>query len=236
MRLILYVYKISGKFTVDVFLKGHIIDKGELIHDIEDILFQENLKGVRRVIYVDRKFGRSLRSGDKLMTAKKVCTMLDASNSMIETNETMIPNRYKRLIKKLAEDSNEPSLKIHSVPTPPDSPRMSDIEFDGPENQPKKQDSSIVLKHLENVYDLTLESQNQISGGLTTEMLNNINMLKEIGFIPQTGYKIHGDKVILEKPVGCSYGDYIINRQGSSLYKRDGYQQRINRLSYLDID
>jgi len=222
------------------------------------------------VIFVDKKFNKSLKEGTALMTARNIASILDVGNNMVETDETIMPGRYKRLIKKLAEDDGKIFTKIQNVGTPPDSPRSDKSEpimvnqnivgmdekttIDNTkdsdkaivttedlnnrrevENIPKKQDSAVVLKSLANVYDLAIESQNQISGGLTIEMLNNIHMLKSIGFIPDKGYKIIGDKLILDHPIGNSYGDYITNRMGYSNYIRDGYQQRINRISIEDL-
>lgn len=286
MRLILYIYKKSGKFTVDVFFKGTVLDKAELIHEVEEVLLKDDLKGARRLIYLDKKFTKSLKPGDKLMTSRNFYQLWDDKNLMKETDEDHIPNRYRRLIKKLAEEPEGKSTKLVVVPSPPESPREP-VEKNSPEteteltyskeilkvyeemkllfpekavlnqdhgsnnkrepentmfngkdlteNSPKKQDSVAQLSHIMNIYELTTESQNQTSGGLTVEMLDNIKMLKLVGFIPESGYRIVGDKLILDKPIGSACGDYITNRQGYSYYNRDGYQQRINRLSISDL-
>ena len=49
---------------------------------------------------------------------------------------------------------------------------------------------------------------------MTIEMLENLTMLKSIGYVEEGNYYIVEDKIMLVKPCAYAIGDYLTNRQG----------------------
>jgi hypothetical protein len=67
------------------------------------------------------------------------------------------------------------------------------------------------------------------------EAITNIKMLLSINYIQMGNFYVKGDKVILKHPFVHAYGDFITGRHMFHHYKRDGYQERITRLTHSDL-
>jgi len=67
------------------------------------------------------------------------------------------------------------------------------------------------------------------------EAIANIKMLLSINYIQMGNFYIKGDKVILKHPFVYACGDFITERHKFHHYKRDGYQERITRLTHSDL-
>jgi hypothetical protein len=67
------------------------------------------------------------------------------------------------------------------------------------------------------------------------EAITNIKMLISINYIQMGNFYVKADKVVLKTPFIHAFGDFIVNRHGYHQYKRDGYQERITRLTHDDL-
>jgi len=67
------------------------------------------------------------------------------------------------------------------------------------------------------------------------EAIINIKSLISINFLKLGDFYITGDKAILKRPCVFAYGDFITGRNDFHLYKRDGWLERITRLSEYDL-
>jgi hypothetical protein len=148
-------------------------------------------------------------------------TTIDHYEEM-EADEVTLPNPTKNdSLIALGKVSNVYELIVNE--------KVDDIKLEKPP------DKVIPIDKEAEVVDMKSETMSDDKLVLTNEMKENIKMLKSISFIQEGDYIISGDKVILKTPVGCAYGDFIVNRQGFHHYKRDGFQVRHCRLSVLDL-
>ena len=77
------------------------------------------------------------------------------------------------------------------------------------------------------------ENSMHIDQILDSESMDNINMLKNINFIKDGKFTVHGDRVFLEEPCGNAFGDFIKNRN-KTYNGRQGLEYCISRISYHD--
>ena len=259
-RVLQVVYRTKdNRIHSDMYINGEILNKSDATQYAQsEMLHMKSRVKKLQIIYSDIPVNDVYNITGKLQVSRNIATVIDPKNKLIAIDKHELPNKYLKLIKIIMQGLSD-SRKTMYVDSPPGTPKDDDHR-----ELSQKTVSQVELKRAEDLYsyiidgsskefedpvlngnghvglNITNESPDVHKGhksnnDLTEEMSKNIDMLINIGFISPGNYHIRGDMVILNTPMAWAYGDYITNRQGVSQYKRDGIQQRHNRLSLMDI-